>query len=182
MTEPTSAFSVLQSLAARSMGAAQQLPAQSNVVEQWRGVGFSLLGFDFVVPMEELVEMLEVPSYTRLPGVKPWVKGVANIRGRLLPLFDLAAFFSGALTGNRKNQRLLVLDKQNIYAGLWVDAVHGMQYFPVHARSHTLPSGLPSDLGHFTDGCFNVDNRQWIVFHPVALSQEPTFLDVAATN
>ncbi|MGS2717907.1 chemotaxis protein CheW [Eionea flava] len=182
MTESSSAFEVLQSLAAKSMGAAQQLPAQSDVVEQWRGVGFSLLGFDFVVPMEQLVEMLEVPTYTRLPGVKPWVKGVANIRGRLLPLFDLAAFFSGTLTGNKKQQRLLVLDKQNVYAGLWVDAVHGMQYFPAHMRSAVLPSHLPDKITQFTDGCFDVDGRQWMVFHPLALTQEPSFLDVAVAN
>lgn len=182
MTEPSSAYEVLQSLASKSIGAAHQLPAQSDVVEQWRGVGFSLLGLDFVVPMEQLVEMLEVPSYTRLPGVKPWVKGVANIRGRLLPLFDLAAFFSGTLAGNKKNQRLLVLDKQNVYAGLWVDAVHGMQYFPSHTRSATLPSHLPAAMAQFTDGCFDVDGHQWIIFHPLALAQEPSFLDVTATN
>jgi twitching motility protein PilI len=117
MTETVSAFSVLQSLAAKSLGAAQQLPAQLGVVEQWRGIGFSLLGLDFVVPMEELVEMLEVPDYTRLPSVQSWVKGVANVRGRLLPLFDLAAYFAGSLSGNRKTQRLLVIDKQHLYAG-----------------------------------------------------------------
>ena len=182
MTEGVSAFNVLQSLAAKSLGAAQQLPAQAGVVEQWRGIGFSLLGFDFIVPMEELVEMLEIPEFTRLPGVHSWVKGVANIRGRLLPVFDLAAFFSGALVGSKKNQRLLVIDKQNLYAGLWVDAVYGMQYFPVDTRSDNVPAALSEYLLRFTDGCFDVDGRKWIVFHPVLLCQEPQFLDVALNS
>ncbi|MFT7386895.1 MAG: twitching motility protein PilI [Candidatus Endobugula sp.] len=181
MTETVSAFSVLQSLAAKSLGAAQQLPAQLGVVEQWRGIGFSLLGLDFVVPMEELVEMLEVPDYTRLPSVQSWVKGVANVRGRLLPLFDLAAYFAGSLSGNRKTQRLLVIDKQHLYAGLWVDAVHGMQYFPVNQRSSTLPTDFPEALTKFTEGCFNIEGRQWTVFHPLQLCQESTFIDVAAS-
>ncbi|MFT6101681.1 MAG: twitching motility protein PilI [Granulosicoccus sp.] len=180
MTESVSAFSVLQSLATKSLGAARQLPAQSEVVEQWRGIGFSLMGLNFVVPMEELVEMLEVPAHTRLPGVKPWVKGVANIRGRLLPLFDLATFFSGVLTGNKKSQRLLVLDKQGIYAGLWVDAVHGMQYFPIHLRSAILPDDFPEALVRFTEGYFDVEGRKWVVFHPLRLCQETAFLDVAS--
>jgi twitching motility protein PilI len=179
MTDTVSAFNVLQSLAAKSLGFAQQLPAQIGAVEQWRGIGFSLMGFDFVVPMEELVEMLEVPAYTRLPGVHPWVKGVANIRGRLLPIFDLAAFFSGLLVGHKKAQRLLVIDRQNLYAGLWVDAVYGMQYFPVHTRSDDVPANLPEQLIGFTEGCFDVDGRQWTVFHPLMLCQEPQFLDVA---
>jgi len=179
MTETISAFNVLKSLAVKSLGSAQQLPAQAGAVEQWRGIGFSLLGFDFVVPMEELVEMLEIPAYTRLPGVHPWVKGVANIRGRLLPLFDLAEFFSRELTGNKKMQRLLVIDRQDLYAGLWVDAVYGMQYFPAHTRSDKIPTGIPEQLLSFTEGCFDVDGRQWIVFHPFKLCQEPQFLDVA---
>jgi twitching motility protein PilI len=179
MTETITAFNVLKSLAVKSLGSAQQLPAQTGAVEQWRGIGFSLLGFHFVVPMEELVEMLEVPAYTRLPGVHSWVKGVANIRGRLLPIFDLAEFFSRALVGNKKMQRLLVIDRQNVYAGLWVDAVYGMQYFPVYTRSDVVPSHLPEQLVNFTEGCFDVDDRQWIVFHPLKLCQEPQFLDVA---
>lgn len=179
MTNAVSAYGVLQLLAEKSLRSAQQLPAQSGAVEQWRGIGFSLLGFDFVVPMEELVEMLEVPAYTRLPGVHSWVKGVANVRGRLLPLFDLAAFFSGSLAGHKKNQRLLVLDRQNIYAGLWVDAVFGMQYFPADARTDVLPDNFPASLSAFTDGNFNVDGRHWTVFRPFTLCNEPQFLDVA---
>jgi len=73
MTDNVSAFDLLCSLATKSLGSAQQLPAQAGVVEQWRGIGFSLLGFDFVVPMEELVEMLEIPEFSRLPSVRPWV-------------------------------------------------------------------------------------------------------------
>ena len=35
----------------------------------------------FVAPMGEVGEILHEPRYTLLPGVKSWVKGVANVRG-----------------------------------------------------------------------------------------------------
>ncbi|WP_261862922.1 chemotaxis protein CheW [Psychrobacter sp. JCM 18900] len=35
-----------------------------------------------------------MPEYTSLPLVKPWMLGIANIRGRLLPLTDLSHFFA----------------------------------------------------------------------------------------
>jgi len=180
MVEPLSAYSVLQALAGCSLSSAEQLPAQIDVVPQWSGVGFSLLGFDFVVSMEELVEMLEIPPYTKLPSVHHWVKGVSNIRGRLLPLFDLAAFFSGALVGNKKHQRLLVLDKQHIYAGLWVDRVFGMQYFSVDAKNAQIPDNVPARLAEFVDGFYEVGDRQWMVFRPQTLLQDTEFLSVAA--
>lgn len=179
MSDQVSAYDVLQGLATRSLSHAQQLPSQIDTVEQWSGIGFSLLGLDFVVPMNELAEMLEVPAYTRLPGVHPWVKGVSNVRGRLLPLFDLAAFYSGSLSGHKKHQRLLVVDNQQVYAGLWVDQVFGMQYFDASSKVDNISVDLPSGLVKAVDGYYETDGRQWMVFSSKVLSEDPHFLKVA---
>ena len=86
------AFEALANLAAVSRKNAPGLPAQVDVAPRWSGVGFSCLGYRFVVPMGQVSELLEVPTATRLPGVQSWVVGLSNVRGRLLPLFDLARF------------------------------------------------------------------------------------------
>jgi twitching motility protein PilI len=179
MSEQESAYQVLQGLAARSLSHALQLPSQIDTVEQWSGIGFSLLGFNFVVPLDELAEMLEIPAYTRLPGVHSWVKGVANVRGRLLPLFDLAAFYSGSLSGHKKHQRLLIIDDSLIYAGLWVDRVFGMQYFDVTTKAESVDQGLPEGLVGAVNGCYELNGKQWMVFSSRILSKDPNFLNVA---
>jgi twitching motility protein PilI len=179
MSDQESAYQLLQGLAARSLSHAQQLPSQIDTVEQWSGIGFSLLGFDFVVPLDELAEMLEIPAYTRLPGVHSWVKGVANVRGRLLPLFDLAAFYSGSLSGHKKHQRLLVIDDSLIYAGLWVDRVFGMQYFDASTKVDSIDQNLPEGLVRAVDGYYELNGRQWLVFSSQVLSKESDFLNVA---
>lgn len=179
MSDDQQAYFALQTLAHLSLQSAQQLPAQTDATPQWSGVGFSLFGMNFVVSMGELNEMLEVPSYTKLPGVQSWVRGVANVRGRLLPVFDLAAYFGNVLTGAKKQQRLLVIDRDQVYAGLWVDQVFGMQYFPVDTRREQLPAELPESVQGFVDGCFEYDGRSWVVFHPLRLMEQPNFLDVA---
>jgi twitching motility protein PilI len=179
MADDQTAYQTLRALANKSLQSAQQLPAQVDAVPQWSGVGFSLFGQYFVVSMGDLNEMLEVPSFTKLPGVESWVKGVANVRGRLLPVFDLAAYFGGSLSGGKKQQRLLVIDRDQIYSGLWVDQVFGMQYFPVDTRTQAVPESLPSSLHPFVDGCFELDGRIWTVFHPLRLLEQEQFLDVA---
>ncbi len=180
MSAQTFAFNALQALAQKSLSHAHQLPAQIDTVQQWSGIGFSLLGYRFVMPMDDLAEMLEVPSYTRLPGVHPWVKGVSNVRGRLLPLFDLAAFFSGTLNGHKKNQRLLVVEHDVLYAGLWVDRVFGMQHFDNDAKTDAVADGLPSELLPFVDGSYSQGEDQWQVFYAKELSRSSNFLDVAS--
>ncbi|MEO0443033.1 MAG: chemotaxis protein CheW [Pseudomonadota bacterium] len=179
MADNQTAYLALRELASKSLQSAQQLPAQVDVVAQWSGVGFSLFGLNFIVSMGDLNEMLEVPPHTKLPGVEPWVKGVANVRGRLLPVFDLAAYFGGKLYGNKKQQRLLVIDREQVYAGLWVDQVFGMQYFPVDSKTSTLPSTIPDSVVELTDGCFHVEGGMWTVFHPLKLLEQSRFLDVA---
>ena len=179
MSDQVSAYEVLQRLAKRSLSHAQQLPSQIETVEQWSGIGFSLLGLHFVIPMDELTEMLEIPAYTRLPGVHPWIKGVSNIRGRLLPLFDLAMFYSGTLSGHKKNQRLLVLDNQSIYAGLWVDQVLGRQYFDADSRMDLGDVILPEELAECIESYYESDGKRWMVFSSKALCEDSRFLNVA---
>lgn len=178
MSASNAAFKELASLATSSLEFASALPAQIDATPYWSGVGFSLLGLQFVIPMGEISEMLEVPGCTRLPGVYSWVKGVANVRGRLLPVLDMAEFFNSSLTSSRKQQRILVLDNEEIYAGLWVDQVFGMQHFPVDNQLTSMPDSVPEVIRPFITGGYQA-NKPWYVFSPMVLLQDQRFLDAA---
>ena len=181
MAEYKTAYQTLADLAQKSLMAARQLPAQKDITPQWSGVGFSMFCKHFLVAMSELNEMLEVPAHTKLPGVQPWVKGVANVRGRLLPIYDLAAFFGELLIGNKKQQRLLVIDRNKTYAGLWVDQVFGMQYFDIASRNSELSPELPESIEDFIEGSFELEGITWSVFHPLKLMEKPNFIDVSSS-
>ncbi len=172
------AFQTLVNLALQSRRSAKGLPAQIDITPHWSGIGFELLGRRFVAPMGEVSEMLEVPYYTRLPGVQPWVRGVANVRGRLLPVCDLAVFMGDRIHTARKQQRILVLETEELYTGLLVDQVFGMQHFPVDTFSSKL-SYQHDTVQAFSDGCYLVDGVEWTVFSPAKLSADAQFLNAA---
>lgn len=172
------AFQALVNLALQSRRSAKGLPAQVDITPHWSGIGFELLGRRFAAPMGEVSEMLEVPYYTRLPGVQPWVRGVANVRGRLLPVCDLAVFMGDRIHTARKQQRILVLETEDLYTGLLVDQVFGMQHFPVDTFSSQL-SYQHDAIQTFSDGCYVVDGVEWTVFSPAALSADAQFLNAA---
>lgn len=178
MTEQQSAFEVLAELAQQSRAAARGLPAQIDARPQWSGIGFSLLGSHFVAPLDEVSEMLEVPSYTHLPGVQHWVRGVANVRGRLLPLFDLAAFCGGRLVGGRKRRRVLVLETETLYSGLIVDQAFGMQHFPVD-EYQAQTSELVDALHTYVRGSYIVGDTAWNVFRLSLLAEDEHFINAA---
>lgn len=172
------AYLALVELSRQSQVAARGLPAQVDITPHWSGIGFELLGQRFVAPMGEVSEMLETPVYARMPGVKSWVRGVANVRGRLLPIYDLAEFFGERLLGSRKQRRVLVLETDNVYSGLIVDQVFGMQHFPVDTFDEEARNA-PEAVRRFVTGRYQNAGQEWVVFSPKLLEEDASFMNVA---
>ena len=66
------------------------------------------------------------------------------------------------------------MEYNDLFVGLLVDEVVGMQHFALDAWMASTASGAPFIQGQF-DG-----DPQWQVFSPFALAQAPGFMDVAA--
>ncbi|MFZ2289267.1 MAG: chemotaxis protein CheW [Halopseudomonas yangmingensis] len=179
MTQTVHPFDLLKALAGQCRRKAAGLPAQEQLSETWSGIGFRLAGCDFVAAMGEVSEILHEPRYTPLPRVKGWVRGVANVRGRLLPVVDLARFFSSSVVTPRKQRRVLVLDRDDLFVGLLVDQLLGMQHFPVSGFRLGAQT-LPADIEPFVVGGYLLDDRPPVhVFNFRALARDQAFLDVA---
>ncbi|MBQ0760749.1 MAG: twitching motility protein PilI [Zhongshania sp.] len=176
----TSSFDYLQSLGARCREGFTALPsARDKLAITWSGVGFRLGDQYCVTAMDDIAEVLTEPAVTRLPGVKPWVKGVANVRGRLLPLVDLTAFIGERIAVEQRHRRVLVIEKGEIYLGLIVDDVFGMQHF--NAETYRLDCDVKdTHLANYVQGAYQHGQRQWLVFRPVQLIEDDNFYTVAA--
>lgn len=177
MSESNHPFDLLLQLTGLCRQQATGLPAQDVVSETWSGVGFRLGDQTLIAAMGEVSEILHEPRYTALPRVKSWVRGVANVRGRLLPIIDLGRFFGSASSGSRKQRRVLVLDRDGLFVGLLVDELLGMQHFPVSTFTAEVPSVAP-ELSPFVVGAY-VGQQTSLVFNFRALARDQAFLDVA---
>lgn len=173
------AYQALLSLANLSQSSAKGLPAQRDVARRWSGVGFSCLGHKFVAPMGQVAELMEVPPSTSLPGVQSWVVGLSNVRGRLLPLFDLARFVGGQVSSQKKAHRVLVLETETLYSGLMVDRAFGMQHF-VADSFEDFQGELPAELVQYVKGAYrDSTGGEWGVFDLSILAGDPNFINAA---
>ncbi|MFN3579405.1 MAG: chemotaxis protein CheW [Pseudomonas sp.] len=177
MTELAHPFDLLRQLADLCRQQAVGLPSQDVLSETWSGVGFRLAGQPMVAAMGEVSEILHEPRYTALPRVKSWVRGVANVRGRLLPIIDLSRFFDPNASSPRKQRRVLVLDRDDLFVGLLVDELLGMQHFPVSTFTTELPA-IDEGFKPFVVGAY-VQETVSLVFNFRALARDQAFLDVA---
>jgi len=152
---------------------AEAFPRETKSAEYWKGVGFILGGEHYVVPWGEVAEIQSLPTMTRVPGAKDWVKGVANVRGTLLPIMDLNAFF-GYRGRKLRKQRLLVVKHDGIYSGLIVDEVLGAMTFEKFEKMEEKPE-TDEPTADFIIGGFSKQDTDWPVFSLHALAEYPDF-------
>lgn len=79
----------------------------------------------FAADLEAVAEVGRVPAVTRIPGAPRWLAGVANWRGRLLPVLDLRSLLGAEATSLGTAARLVVLTADGMSAGVVVDSVEG---------------------------------------------------------
>ncbi len=173
--EQKNAFDILQEIESRSSGVTGGQEASGRF---WSGIGFRLDNVRYVAPLTEVAEILAVPTYTKVPGARAWVRGIANIRGTLLPLMDLSGFLGKKSSGNMRTRRVLVIHHNSINSGVMVDEVLGLQHFEesemlekVSADEAILP---------FIEGAFSREGEEeWKVFSLFSLAEHASFMQVA---
>jgi twitching motility protein PilI len=163
-------FQTLVSIAQRSENVAHELPPKEDSQAHWMGLGFRLHEHMFVVPLEEVLELMHVPRTTHLPGVKKWVAGVANVRGRLMTLIDFALFFGQGSKRSRAQARIFVIEGEDTYYGLIVDESLGMQHFSTDSRTDEVEN-VDEKYLPYVDSSFHAAGIQWPVMSLSAVAQ-----------
>lgn len=172
-----SPFAILQKFDQRCRASGLGLPKGVLVEDDWVGIGFSLSGKKLVAKMADVTEIVPPPETIRVPGVKAWVKGLANVRGTLMPILDMGAYLNGVFTNLGKDNRVLIINKNNVMAGLLVEEVFGMRRFKPELK---IDSVLPDmgELDPYLDGIFSDAQFKWSIFSVEKLVSNDRFLRV----
>jgi len=169
-------LSLLLDIETRSRRNALGIPQQIEVRRSWSGIGFRVGEHRLVAALGDVREILEYPPLTRVPGALPWVKGIANIRGNLLPIMDLKGFLADEESELGRRTRVLVIRQGGLAAGLVVDEVLGLRHFFDEEASDEVPEA--GKLGEFLDGAYRQGGALWAVFSVRALAESQQFLQV----
>ncbi len=171
-------FELLKELERRSRIAASGRGQESGHQEEWVGVGFRVGKTRLVAAREEVREVLTWPGVTALPGAKPWLLGLANVRGQLLPITDLAAFFGGEPATIGRSSRVLMVNHGDIPAGLLVDEVRGFRRFVASEKAGVMPDTLPG-MTPFLSGAYGNEEEIWGVLGLHGLVESSVFMQAA---
>lgn len=153
---------------------------QESQEERWSGVGFMLAGQRYVAPLGEVAEVLRVPEFTSVHGVHHWLIGLSNVRGRLLPLINLAEFahVTHELSLDSAKRKIIVVDHGDLFSGLLVDEVLGIQHFSKQSYASQI-SNPPAGIQPYLQGGFNRPDQFWRIFMFSKLVADPRFLSAS---
>lgn len=168
-------------LAQRLQDARQQAPVRS-----WLAIEIAQQGF--LLPLDQAGEIFSPGALQSVPHSQPWFLGVANLRGQLHGVVDLARFLAmprqspvgGALPeGARDASRLVAFNAAlQLNVALWVDRLMGLRNA---AALHLVPAAQPESKPAFMGQCMRDEQgRHWYELNLAALSVDETFLKIDA--
>jgi len=180
MTDYTNkdAFDFLQLVEKRSIESSGSSTHEEDLSRFWTGVGFKIAGNDYLVNLKEVSEILSIPPHTRVPGAKSWVKGLANIRGTLLPIMDLHGFLGRKAPSTLRRQRILVVNTEGVHCGVIVDEILGLNHFEDENWVEKVDI-VDEAMAPYLKGGFYSDEKLWNVFSLFSLAETSSFRKVA---
>lgn len=122
-------------------------------------VVFTLGEAEYGIEIACVQEIIRIPQQiTQIPSTPPYVEGIINLRGKIIPIIDLKQRFGLGQTSRGADHRLLVLNLDNMLVGTIVDDVS--EVLTINQESmDRLDSGISPISSNSVAGVGKVDER-----------------------
>lgn len=178
-TSSAEIIALLRTIQQRSLQSAANASQLDSLHGTWTAIGFRVAQENLLIPLSEAREVFTVPTQiSPVPRAQPWVFGIANLRGELLPLFDLKYFLYGQATKVNKRSRIVVTNNSQLYSGLLLDEVFGLKHFQQEPEPKTFSTETP--ISTYITGSINQQDMHWDIFSFNKLAADQRFLNAAA--
>ncbi|RJQ22044.1 MAG: hypothetical protein C4560_03190 [Nitrospiraceae bacterium] len=88
-------------------------------------IGFNINSSEYMIPILKVREIISMPSVTAIPHLPPYVKGVTNLRGSVIPIINLRHLLNSC--GNESDgNTIIVITTGKITFGIIVNGITGV--------------------------------------------------------
>ena len=127
-------------------------------------VSFLLSDEEYGVEVLKVREIIRMPTITKMPNTPPYVEGVINLRGKVIPIISMRKRFGLMESEHSSRTRIIVMDVTGTLTGFIVDAVS--EVIRVHSSEIQPPPSMSLSGGigqEFITGVFNHAERLLII-------------------
>lgn len=133
-------------------------------VIDFKMVTFSLAGKDYAFDILKVKEIAKAGNFTFVPNTAPFVLGVYNLRGEIIPIIDLRIFFNIPVPTREKNQieSMVIINLEGQRFGVVVDEID--KVVGVASSLIQPPHPIFGDINiKYIQGVVENDNRLYIL-------------------
>jgi len=102
-------------------------------------LNFGIAGEDYAINVGYVTEIVRLQKVFAVPDVQRHIRGVINLRGRVIPLLDVRARFGLPAAGFDDRTVVVVIEAGNSPTGLVVDGVYGICETPAEQLEPAPP-------------------------------------------
>jgi purine-binding chemotaxis protein CheW len=125
-------------------------------------VTFRLEGEEFGVDILKVQEINKMIEITRIPNAPPFVEGVINLRGKIIPIVDLRKRLGFDGRAYDKSTRIIVVELEGIVLGFIVDSVS--EVLRISENTVEPPPALVAGIdAEYIEGVGKLDDRLLIL-------------------
>jgi purine-binding chemotaxis protein CheW len=130
--------------------------------EETQLVTFLLKDEEFGFDIMSVQEIIRLPKMAKVPRTPPYVDGIANLRGVVLPIIDVRSRFGMDRAEETDRTRVLVIDIHGTKTGLRVDRVKQVTRVS-RGEIEPPPAAIRGTTTDYLDGVVKLDNGQRII-------------------
>jgi twitching motility protein PilI len=161
------------SLREYQQGVMTRLQSAATVAQVDARLGIMIGTENWLVDLSDVAEVMPVPGVASVPLAHSWFKGVSNIRGNLVSVVDLPAFFALSHAGFTSMARLVLLQPRHLpHAAVLVNRMLGLKHLAdltLQDRAQNLPAWVGDEYQ-------DVAGQSWKILNIAELVNQPSFL------
>jgi purine-binding chemotaxis protein CheW len=163
---------VAHTLRARARALARppaHVPAADTLLEV---LEFRLAHESYAIETRYVREVCPLKDLTPLPCTPPFVLGIVNVRGRIVPVFDLKSLFDLPEPGLTDLHRIILIEGNELELGLLADVTVGVRSIP----AASLQTSLSTFTGIRSEYLKGVTSERLVVLDVARILADPKII------
>ncbi|NJD52101.1 MAG: chemotaxis protein CheW [Candidatus Methanoperedens sp.] len=147
------------------MAQIQPQDAKAKSGDELQLVVFNIGTEEFGVEIMNVQEIIRMTNITKIPQASGYVKGIINLRGRIIVVINLNVIMGMESKENNENTRIIVADIGEIVMGFIVDAVSEVIRLP-ESSVEPAPAVIANKIGtEYVRGVGKMEDRLLILLN-----------------
>lgn len=141
------------------------IKANAEVNDEFQLVVFTLGDEEFGVEINNVQEIIRMPTITKIPQAPDYIKGVINLRGRIITVINLNVIMGMGSKELDEDTRIIVANVNDTVMGFVVDSVSEVMRLPAK-NVEPAPAIIANKIStEYLRGVGKMDNRLLILLN-----------------